>query len=71
MLSPDPERRAMFEKCTQIDSKIIHYRQMAARITDQQTLDGIAALIKQMTADKASNAVSRRTKAASVGGVLS
>jgi hypothetical protein len=53
MLPPDPERRAMCEKCTQIDSKITHSRQMAARITDQQTLDGIAALIKQITADKA------------------
>jgi hypothetical protein len=43
----------MCEKCNQIDSKITHSRQMAARITDQQTLDGIAALIKQITADKA------------------
>jgi len=43
----------MCEKCQQIDSKIAHYRQIAVYITDQQTLDGIAALIKQMTVKKA------------------
>jgi hypothetical protein len=41
------------EKCDELDSKIAHYRQMAVNITDQQTLDGIASLIKEFTADKA------------------
>ena len=40
-------------KCNELDSKIVHYKSIAIRVTDQQTLDGIAALIKQMTADKA------------------
>ena len=40
-------------KCNELNSKIAHYKSIAIRITDQQTLDGIAVLIKQMTADKA------------------
>jgi hypothetical protein len=43
----------MCNKCAELDRKIAHYKQMAFRITDEQTLDGIAGLIKQMTADKA------------------
>jgi hypothetical protein len=43
----------MCDKCTEFDSKIAHYRRMAFRLTDQQTLDGIAGLVKQMAADKA------------------
>lgn len=43
----------MCEKCKELDDKIAHYSRMAGHITDQQTLDGIAAMIKQMTAEKA------------------
>ena len=43
----------MCKKCTELDNKIAHYRSMAFRITDRQTLDGIAELIKQVTTDKA------------------
>jgi hypothetical protein len=43
----------MCGKCSELDSKIAHYKRIAVHITDQQTLDGIASLIKQMTVDKA------------------
>ena len=43
----------MCRKCSEFDSKIAHYQRIAVHVTDQQTLDGIASLIKQMTADKA------------------
>ena len=43
----------MCGKCSEFDSKIAHYKRIAVHVTDQQTLDGIASLIKQMTADKA------------------
>ena len=43
----------MCDRCAKLDQKIAHYREMALRITDQQTLDGIAGLVKQMAADKA------------------
>ena len=44
---------AMCDKCTELDEKIAHYRQLAVRIADKQTLDGIASLIKDMTDAKA------------------
>jgi hypothetical protein len=43
----------MCKACTDIDSKIAHYKLIAVRVTDQQTLDGIAGLIKDLTAEKA------------------
>jgi hypothetical protein len=43
----------MCNKCKEFDDKIAHYQRIASNITDQLTLDGIAGLIKQMTADKA------------------
>jgi hypothetical protein len=43
---------AMCEKCTELDSKIEHYRFMASRITDQPMLDGIKELIERMQAQK-------------------
>jgi len=43
----------MCDKCTELDEKIAHYRQLAVRIADKQTLDGIASLIKDMTDAKA------------------
>jgi hypothetical protein len=38
----------MWETCTELDSKIEHYRHMASRITDQPMLDGIKELIERM-----------------------
>ena len=43
----------MCDKCTKLDQKIAHYRDIAVRMTDKQTLDGIARLIKEMTDAKA------------------
>lgn len=42
----------MCEKCDEIGQSIAHYRRLAFRIADQQMLDGIAQLIKQLEADK-------------------
>jgi hypothetical protein len=39
-------------KCDEIDSVIAHYRDLGSRVTDQQTLDGIARLIEKLEADK-------------------
>ena len=43
----------MCGKCIELDNKTAHYRRMASQITDQQTLDGIDGLIRQMKAAKA------------------
>jgi hypothetical protein len=43
----------MCKKCDEIDRKIAHYRDIAVRITDQQTLDGNASLIQDLTSIKA------------------
>jgi hypothetical protein len=43
----------MCAKCTALDFKIAHYRQMATRITDPLTLDGIAGLLKELANAKA------------------
>jgi hypothetical protein len=43
----------MCEKCTELDFKIAHYSQMTTRLADQLTLDGIAALIKDLKNAKA------------------
>jgi hypothetical protein len=43
----------MCDKCSEYEDKIARYKLMAARITDQQTLAGIAGLIEQVTAAKA------------------
>jgi len=52
----------MCEKCDELERKIVHYRRMAVNITDQQTLDGIASLIKQFTEDKAAIRCELETK---------
>jgi hypothetical protein len=44
---------SMCVKCNEFDNKIAHYQRIAVHVTDQQTLEGIAGLIKQMTAEKA------------------
>ena len=43
----------MCKKCTELDDKIEHYKRISTYVTDQLTLDGIAGLIKQITAEKA------------------
>ena len=43
----------MCEKCVEIDVKIRRMREIALRLLDQQTLDGIAALVKELEAPKA------------------
>jgi hypothetical protein len=42
----------MCEKCEAIDKRIGHYREMATRVTDTQTLDGIGILVAKLEADK-------------------
>ncbi len=42
----------MCSKCDEIDSVIAHYRELELRVTDQQTLDGLARLIEKLEADK-------------------
>ena len=54
MLPPDKGRRkAMCEKCVELDGKIEHYERMASKTTDPDLLDGIQKLIKRMKALKA------------------
>jgi hypothetical protein len=43
----------MCEKCVELDAKIDRYKQMARMITDQRTLDGIAKIIEEASAEKA------------------
>jgi hypothetical protein len=42
----------MCDKCVEIDKKIAQFRELARRIRDQQTLDGIAALITELETQK-------------------
>jgi hypothetical protein len=42
----------MCEQCVEIDKKIGRYRSLAARIMDQQTLDGIDRLVAELEAQK-------------------
>ena len=39
-------------KCEEIDKRILHYRVIAARVTDKQTLDGIQQLVDTLEAEK-------------------
>jgi hypothetical protein len=43
----------MCSRCDEIDVKIERLREIARRMLDQQTLDGIAKLIAQLEAQKA------------------
>jgi hypothetical protein len=43
----------MCDNCDEIDVKILHLRDVARRIIDQQTLDGIDKLIAELDAQKA------------------
>lgn len=42
----------MCDKCVELDGKIEHYRRLASMMTDQQTIDGIKALIESTEAQK-------------------
>ena len=42
----------MCEKCDALDERIRKYQAMAARVLDQQTLDGIKHLVQEMEAQK-------------------
>ena len=44
--------RSMCEKCKLIDDRIERYKDLARRINDQQTLDGIKRLIQELEAQK-------------------
>jgi hypothetical protein len=43
----------MCDKCVELDGKIEHYRRLSFSMTDQQTIDGIKALIEKMETQKA------------------
>ena len=42
----------MCDECGQIERQIAHYRALASRITDKQTLDGIGLLIAKLESNK-------------------
>ena len=42
----------MCERCKSIDREIFHYRELAARMTDPQTLKGIDLLVENMETEK-------------------
>jgi hypothetical protein len=42
----------MCEKCSEIDNKICHYRDIASRVVDLQTLDGIESLVAELEQQK-------------------
>jgi hypothetical protein len=42
----------MCEKCTELDKKIEHYRQLSTWVLDQNTQEGIALLVAKYRADK-------------------
>jgi len=42
----------MCEKCKQLDEKIAHYRRIATKVTDEQTIKNIENLIKSLEAKK-------------------
>jgi hypothetical protein len=43
----------MCEKCDEMDKRIEHYRLLAVRVLDAQTLDGIQKLIAELEDQKA------------------
>jgi hypothetical protein len=42
----------MCEKCREIDARVEHYRQLAAHLTDRQTLDAIQRIINELEQEK-------------------
>ena len=45
--------RDMCERCKEIDAKIVHYQQVADRITDQTTIAGLNDLIRDLLRKRA------------------
>jgi hypothetical protein len=43
----------MCDKCVEIDKRIEHYRDIAARLLDPLTIERIAELIAELVAEKA------------------
>ena len=48
-----PAGHAMCDKCTELDRKIEHLQDLATRMLDQMTTDGIAKLIQKLLDQKA------------------
>jgi hypothetical protein len=42
----------MCDKCNELDKKIEHLRDLATRVLDQMTTDGIAKLIQELLDEK-------------------
>ena len=42
----------MCEKCVAIDKKVLHYRDIMARVIDQMTTERVNKLIQEMQASK-------------------
>jgi hypothetical protein len=40
------------DKCVELDGKIEHYRKLLSMLTDQQTIDGLKALIEKIETEK-------------------
>jgi hypothetical protein len=53
VLPIEAREASMCEKCREIDAKVEHYRQLAERLTDRQTLDGIRRIIDELELEKA------------------
>jgi hypothetical protein len=43
----------MCDKCTEIDAKIAHFTELAARLSDAPTIEGIKKVIKEKLDQKA------------------
>jgi hypothetical protein len=43
----------MCERCREIDERVEHYRQLAAGLTDRQSLDAIENIINELQQEKA------------------
>ena len=43
----------MCEKCIEIDEKVIRFRRIVDRFTDQQTVEGLTAAIAELLQEKA------------------
>ncbi|ERF86146.1 hypothetical protein JQ559_02515 [Bradyrhizobium viridifuturi] len=42
----------MCEQCIELDKRIAHYTELAVRVTDERTLDGIARLLADLQGKK-------------------
>jgi hypothetical protein len=60
----------MCDKCEELDKKIEHYRQLAARVRDPLLTEGVDKLIEEMKLKKRHSTRSNKSKAASVGGLF-